>query len=61
MLHVANMDNGKNKGADQTAQMHGLIWACVVHMQQSQVFSCRGSYVADISQNRCASFDNLSE
>ena len=33
-----------NKGADQTAQMHRLVCAFVVRIQQSQVFPCRGPY-----------------
>ena len=33
-----------NKGVDQTAQMRRLIYTFVVHKQQSQDFSRRGSY-----------------
>ena len=33
-----------NKGADQTARMHGLIYVFAVHIWQKQVFSRCGSY-----------------
>ena len=31
-----------NKGSDQTAKMSRLVYAIVVHMQESQVFSSQG-------------------
>ena len=34
----------KNKSADQTAQMHRLVCAFVVHKQQSKGFSSRDPY-----------------
>ena len=36
-----------NKGADQTSWMRRLVYAFVVHKQQSQDFSCRGQYVVE--------------
>ena len=38
-----------NKGADQTARMHMLVCAFVVHKQQRQGFSHRGQY--DVEAN----------
>ena len=33
-----------NKGADQTVQMHRLVYAFVIRMQQTQIFLQRGTY-----------------
>ena len=43
---------GNNKDADQTGQMRGLVYAFVVHMQQSQVFSHCSPYVNLLYTNK---------
>ena len=42
---------GNNKGADQTVQMHRLVYAFIVRIQQCQVFLRRGPYNKGADQN----------
>ena len=42
----AQLQRGKDKGADQTVRMHSLVCAFVVRMQQNQNVSRRLPYLS---------------